>query len=96
MSNQVSLAMKTLKVKDNKVDAKSSLWNMLGSCKTVFCFFFTHGSSIILREGKKLKMPVLRIFHNPPVLTDSAQHEKPWSQQFPLGRLTPGRRTSHA
>lgn len=41
MSNQVSLAMKTLKVKDNKVDAKSSLWNMLGSCKTIFIFFYS-------------------------------------------------------
>lgn len=79
MSTQVSLAMKTLKVKDNKVDTKSSLWNMLRSCKTNF-FFFTRGSSIILREGKRLKTPVLRISHKPLVLMDGAQHEKPWFQ----------------
>lgn len=42
--------MKTLKVKDDKTDAKSPLWDMLRSCKPDFLIL---GSSITLREGKK-------------------------------------------
>lgn len=82
--------MKTHKIKDDKTDAKSPLWDMLRSCKPNF---FILGSSITLREGKKFdwKWTVLRIFLNSLVCTDRAQHQKPRSQQVPLGRATNGK-----